>query len=106
MAELEQELPPSRFILDLDSELELAALLEVLQLLENPPRALLEPGELRQWRARVYLRCSYLLTHCSVPCFRNPDVQRLAAYHSQLAHQLSDLERRLQAANLNRSPAF
>jgi len=68
MGSQEQEAPPpSRFVLDLDQHLQCQALVESLNLLENPPVELLRAGELRAFRAQLLVRLSYLLMHCSVP---------------------------------------
>lgn len=83
-------LPPSRFILDLDQPLQLQALLEMLDLLKEPPLPLEKQAELRQWRAQVWLRASYLLMHCSLTRSGNShaDLSRLATSHNFLATQL------------------
>lgn len=86
----EETIPPTRLILDLDQPMLLQALLECLEMLANPPLPLEQPGDLRQWRCRVWVRLSYLLTHCSLTRSGNSshDLRVLAQHHSSLAQRL------------------
>jgi len=62
-----EQVPRSQFVIDLDQHLQCQALVESLNLLESPPVELLRAGELRQFRAQLLVRLSYLLMHCSTP---------------------------------------
>lgn len=101
----EQEaIPVSRFILDLDQPLQLQALLESLDLLAHPPQSLEKQGPERQWRCQVWVRLSYLLTHCSLTrSGEQPgELQVLASHHQVLAQRLLCQDRQL-AQHFNRT---
>lgn len=85
----QESIPPSRFILDLDQPLQLQALLEILQLLQESPQVLRKQPEAR-WLGQLRLRASYLLLHCSLTRSGNQcaDLQLLAKHHERLARSL------------------
>jgi len=95
---MEQEpMQQSRFVLDLDQHLQCQALVESLNLLENPPPELNRAGELRAFRAQLLVRLSYLLMHCSVPSsshLRN-ELQKAGLRSQALGQQLLAQERAL-----------
>lgn len=93
----QEEIPPTRSVLDLDEPMLRDALLEALELLRNPPQALQQPGELRAWRCQVWVRLSYLLTHLSVKCSGNSrsDLLALANHDNAWAQRLLAQDRRL-----------
>lgn len=97
-SELSQDLPPTRLILDLDRPLLRQALLEILDLLAHPPPALEQPGDLRQWRCRVWVRAGYLLSHHSCSLHQGnqqADMVKLGQHHSVLAQRLLEQDRAL-----------
>lgn len=85
-----ETIPPSRQILDLDQPLQLQALLECLDLLLHPPEILEKAGLPRAWRCQVWVRLSYLLTHCSVSASGSSrgELLKLAQSHNSLAQSL------------------
>lgn len=87
---IEQPVPPSRSILDLDEALLRQALVEAMQLLKHAPQLLESPGPLRQWRCQVWVRLSYLLINCSNKCSGNSrsDLLHLGLHHNSLAQSL------------------
>jgi len=93
----EESLPPSRFILDLDQPLLLQALLECLDLLAHPPQSLEKQGPEREWRCRVWVRLSYLLSHSSLTRSGEGkgDLLCLAKHHQALAQHLLEQDRLL-----------
>ena len=92
-----ETIPPTRLVLDLDEPLLRQALLEALDLLAHPPKALEKPGPERQWRSQVWVRCAYLLTHCSQKLSGNSaaDLCALGKSHSVLAQRLLEQDRLL-----------
>jgi len=107
MDPLEQDqLPRSQFVLDLDQELQCQALVESLELLESPPAELLRAGELRVFRARLLVRLSYLVMHCSVRSSEHlrGELQRAGLRSQELGQQLLALERRLETARRHSPP--
>jgi len=100
----EQEQPPaSKFVLDLDQHLQCQALVESLELLENPPVELLRAGNLRAFRAQLLLRLSYLSMHCSVPSSSHlrGELQKAGLRQQALGQSLLAAERALEIARRN-----
>ena len=95
--QVQPDIPPSRFILDLDQPLQLQALLEALDLLRYPPPVLENNPFLAQWRARVWVRLSYLLLHCSITRSGDSqaDLYTLGQVHNSLAQALLNRDRLL-----------
>jgi len=91
-------LPPSRFILDLDQELQLQALLEILQLCQDAPESLRKQPHGAAWLSRVWVRSSYLLSKASLTRrldSRSSELQVLAREHEFLARSLRSQEEAL-----------
>jgi len=88
--ELLEEMPPSRWVLDLDQPLQLQALLESLQLLQEDAPPEVRQKSLQAWRGQLLVRLGYLLGICSLTRSgsQQSDLQQFAQLHQEAGQVL------------------